>query len=315
MLQSVQMIVDISLNEISINYIESTEIQFGLFYSQVEEVILEECLLFYNELQEVLYPKDFAEISWIYFSQIKSVFPKRTQRKLHELMFSCQINYWERVINRVYDEFIQSGLHWKSTSESKGTFSDQLMNSIFGNHESKRIAMWIKRLVIASKNKYEYDEYIEESSGSQFDLSHEETKDLQSQYKVSDFVKRNSQIHADSKELISLFYVHLMSVNNEIVSLLNTCHNTWVIINEEYNTMDEQIQSDNLLRRIPEHLNDEDKKKFELIRQTSSLKNEDFYRQYLETGSINLIKKESSEVEINKMKLPSEFDKNMFVGK
>lgn len=43
LIQSVQMIIDISLNEISIHYIDSTEATFSNFYSQVEEVILDSC--------------------------------------------------------------------------------------------------------------------------------------------------------------------------------------------------------------------------------------------------------------------------------
>ena len=113
MLQSVQMIVDISLNEMSINFIESTEIQFGMFYPQVEQIILDEWHWFYNELQEILSPDDFAKLSQIHFSEIKSVFPKSTQRKLHELMFSWQIDYWEFEIKKIYDDFVKNGLYNK----------------------------------------------------------------------------------------------------------------------------------------------------------------------------------------------------------
>lgn len=88
MLQSVQMIVDISINEITINFIESTEIQFGMFYPQVEQIIIDECHIFYNELREILSPEDFSILTQIHFAEIKSVFPKSTQLKLHELMFS-----------------------------------------------------------------------------------------------------------------------------------------------------------------------------------------------------------------------------------
>lgn len=42
LLQSVQMIIDVSLNEISIHYLESSEGKFGTFYVKVEKIILKE---------------------------------------------------------------------------------------------------------------------------------------------------------------------------------------------------------------------------------------------------------------------------------
>ena len=189
------------------------------------------------------------------------------------------------------------------------------MNSIFGNHEAKRISMWIKKLVTEQNNTKVHDEYLEDNPISHYLIDHEEVKLISNEYKVSEFVKRNSQIKTESKELISLFYIHLMSINKEIVTLLNHWHNTWIAVKEDYAAIDQQIQRDNLTRRIPEHLDEEDKKKFELIRQGSSFKNEDFYRQYVEMGVIDMMKIESSDKEWNEIKLPSQFDQNMFVGK
>jgi len=42
LLQSVQMIIDISLNEMSIHYLESSQAKFGTFYLKVEKIILNE---------------------------------------------------------------------------------------------------------------------------------------------------------------------------------------------------------------------------------------------------------------------------------
>ena len=204
-----------------------------------------------------------------------------------------------------------------SYSEKQNTndgFNDMLMSSIFGNHESKRISMWIKRLVTDPNNKNDHDEYIEDNQIPQFNVNNEESKIINNEYKVSEFFKKNSQIKIESKELISHFYLHLMSVNKEIVILLNNWYNTWIEIKEDYKSNDQQIQRDNITRRIPEHLDEEDKKKFELIRQVSAFKDEEFYRQYIELTSIDLMRRESSDKSPVKTKLPSQFDQNMFVG-
>lgn len=88
-----------------------------------------------------------------------------------------------------------------------------------------------------------------------------------------------------------------MSVDRKIVGLLNECHNIWMETKKKFETADKNIQRDNLTRRIPEHLDDEDKMKFELIRQGSSFKNEDFYRQYIQPEALSIVKRESSERE------------------
>lgn len=78
------MIVDISLNEITINYIESSCVQFAIFYPKVEKIILDECVNFYDKLKTLLTPAGFEEISLLHVNELKSVFPKSTQRKLQE---------------------------------------------------------------------------------------------------------------------------------------------------------------------------------------------------------------------------------------
>mmetsp|Transcript_20387 Transcript_20387/g.23551 ORF Transcript_20387/g.23551 Transcript_20387/m.23551 type:complete len:88 (-) Transcript_20387:806-1069(-) len=87
------MIVDISLNEMNIGFIDSTAIQFGLFYPQVENTVVEECTQFYDEIRGYLRPSDFAKITNLHFSELRSIFPKTTQKKLHDLMFDSQVKY------------------------------------------------------------------------------------------------------------------------------------------------------------------------------------------------------------------------------
>lgn len=64
---------------------------------------------------------------------------------------------------------------------------------------------------------------------------------------------------------------------------------------EEYEITDRAIQRENMTRRLPEHLDDEDKKQFELIRQGSSMKNEDFYHRYIEPETMDVMRRESSD--------------------
>ena len=42
LLQSIQMIIDVSLNELSIHFMESTSAKFDPYYSKVEKIILKE---------------------------------------------------------------------------------------------------------------------------------------------------------------------------------------------------------------------------------------------------------------------------------
>jgi len=88
-----------------------------------------------------------------------------------------------------------------------------------------------------------------------------------------------------------------MSVDKDIVNLLNLWHSHWVKTVKDYDTADRVIQRDNITRRLPEHLDEDDRKKFELIRQGSSFKNEEFYNQYLHPEALEILKRESSERE------------------
>lgn len=98
----------------------------------------------------------------------------------------------------------------------------------------------------------------------------------------------------EDKKRIWLFYFYLMSVDKETVNLLNEWQRAWDEILQEYSKADEIIQRDNITRRIPEHLDDEDKKKFELIRQTSSFQNEDFYNQYIQPEGLDIVMRRES---------------------
>jgi hypothetical protein len=160
LLQSVQMIVDVSLNELSINYIESTAVQLGIFYPQVEEEIIDSSWMFLNELKKYVDWKGFEIIATIHFNQIKSVFPKTTQRKIYELTFGKWVDYWELKIRELYNEFFHNSKEQNQSAylklkERESTEKQELkvmssgyLRHILGNHENERISMCIKNMVL-----------------------------------------------------------------------------------------------------------------------------------------------------------------------
>jgi hypothetical protein len=186
LLQSVQMIVDVSLNEISINYIESTWVQMGIYYPKVEQVVLKEWSNLFDSIKENLNAADFQNFTKLYFNEIKSIFPKTTQRKLRELIAAKQIGYLEEKITKLYDEFLSSEEKNSSRQIKKlksstslavknGKVSFDNLNNILGNHQNERIATTIKQLVLnhQSGNGLLKPTLMEEPSVS----DDEETKD------------------------------------------------------------------------------------------------------------------------------------------
>jgi hypothetical protein len=174
---------------------------------------------------------------------------------------------------------------------------------IFGTNSQERICTTIKNLVIEQQSGNEnFDEEVSDvQSVSDDEESKTPTKSSNNIYKIP-FEHKDSQISSDEKEKISLFYVYLMSVDRDIVDLTNSLHREWISCTNDYDKVDAKIQRENITRRIPEHLDEEDKIKFELIRQGSSFKNEEFYKQYIEPEALEIMRRESSEREHEEFK-------------
>lgn len=178
LLQSVQMIVDVSLNELSINYIESTAVQLGIFYPQVEQEILNSTSVFLDELKKYVDWTGFETIAAIHFNQIKSVFPKTTQRKIYELTFGKWVDYWEIKIREIYNEFFHNSKEQNQSAyiklkERESTDKQELkvmstgyLKHILGNHEDERIAMCIKNMVLESQSGNELMFYDDDDINS-----------------------------------------------------------------------------------------------------------------------------------------------------
>lgn len=159
-IQSVQMIIDISLNEISIHYIDSSEATFSNFYTQVEKVILDSAQNLYEEIGEYTNPFAYRMITEAHFKEIKGIFPKCTQRKLQELSVAKSVEQVEKRIMKTYTEFIstendedskqsysalkEANSMWKR--QSKLTHPD-FFKLIFGEQEQQRIFTSIKVVV------------------------------------------------------------------------------------------------------------------------------------------------------------------------
>jgi hypothetical protein len=308
LLQSVQMIVDVSLNEISINYIESTAVQLGIFYPQVEEEIISSCCKFLGELKEYVDCKGFETIAIIHFNQTKSVFPKTTQRKIYELIFGKWVSYLESKIRDIYNEFSHNskeqneGTYLKlkereSNKEHNVKIKSGYLKHILGNHDDERISSCIKSMVLEWQSgnellQFEDSDIPSISDDEEFKLLND-IEEVNLMYKIP-LVHTDSQISEDDKEKIALFYVYLMSIDKECVIQLNKLHNEWIQSEKNYEHNDRIIQRENVTRRIPEHLDEKDKLKFQLIRQASSFDNDLFYKQYVKPDALEMMRKHSS---------------------
>lgn len=304
LLQSIQMIVDISLNEISINYIESTNVQLGKYYTEVEEVILLQSESFLKQLAEFMKPNDFVKLSSLYFIELKSVFPKTTQRKLHELVMNYQIKQCETSIHKVYKEFMEDlkmdehfdlkSMPKKSPTFSK-KFSDTDLKLILGKQQDQRISHLIHDIIYQCENS----EPEKASLITPYKIT-----GVEEEYKIMPLKVEKRKISSMPvnicKEKAASFYLQVMITDKDTVMLLNKCHNTLNEAIASYDDSDEIIQNDNITRRIPDHLEENDKKKFELIRQESSFNNEEFYKKYIEPETLDMLRHQSVENEQTK---------------
>ena len=326
LLQSIQMVVDISLNEISINYIESTKVQLNLFYPQVEEVTLMECELFYQQLEKATSSKVFEEISNLHFIEIRSAFPRLTQRKIRESLANAQVNYCEKIIKEWYEEFCKtksedsplmikakklSSKGIKGVGKSKKKFGDDEFNKILGNQEQERIAEYIKSIVNAweSGSKLNTLYTISKSKSVNFCNRNRVYLELEEETKGTisesflDVEENKWTENGKSKEDAAFFFLHVMSVERDTVLLLNNWHKNWINAEKEFDIADNSIMNENLTRRIPEHLDEDDKKRFELIRQASSFRDDTLYSKYYEPETLEILKKMSIDNKVEEFKI------------
>lgn len=120
---------------------------------------------------------------------------------------------------------------------------------ILGKYEDERICHLIDDIVNQCQTgSFQNDQVIEACNG-------EESK-------VGDTTCENCSTpngYNKDKEIAAMFYIRIMTSEKETVMLLNECHSNLSNAVQNYNNADEVIQNDNLTRRIPEHLDDEEK--------------------------------------------------------
>lgn len=257
LMQSIQMIVDVSLNEISINYLESTNVQLGKYYSQVEEVIVQEAESFLKQMAEIMQPEGYAKLTSLYFVEIRTVFPKTTRRKIHELVLKYQIKQCEKVIHKSYREFwdeakVNGDKDKKTLSKPKlfKKFSDTDYRQILGKQQDERISHLISDIV------HQRHHNGAQNGGPLKSTTFEEDK-IESL--IVEQRRTPSMPTQINKEKAANFYMHVMTTDKEIVMMLNKFHGMLSAAIESYDNDNEIIQNDNINRRIPEHLEDEDK--------------------------------------------------------
>eukprot|EP00344_Euplotes_crassus_P007251 CAMPEP_0196996624 /NCGR_PEP_ID=MMETSP1380-20130617/2451_1 /TAXON_ID=5936 /ORGANISM="Euplotes crassus, Strain CT5" /LENGTH=276 /DNA_ID=CAMNT_0042412651 /DNA_START=1384 /DNA_END=2214 /DNA_ORIENTATION=- len=232
---------------------------------------------------------------------------------MHELMVSKNISFCEEKLNKYYSDFVDGDQdeNLKSRLEMLKDDNDickrksklsspDFFHIIFGEQEKQRIFISIKLIVRDYGLKHILDRI--DSDDSDYDSlsdDNEESK-FESNYKCKFYKKpvllSDALLSTEEKEKIALFYIHLVSIDKEIISLLNEIDNNWKTSEQEYIHADHVIARDNVTARIPEHLDEEDKKKFELIKQHSVFPNEQFYEKYVKEDEQEIIKRESSDI-------------------
>lgn len=129
-----------------------------------------------------------------------------------------------------------------------------MVESIFGNHRNERISRWIKEIVLAcSRDAGQIDEDQSKLQNDKEKLKFSKSRALPNDCKLS------STAGMDDKTLVSMFYLYLMSVDKNIILLLNTWNNEWLVARQAYDNLDQIIQTDNINRRIPENIGEEGK--------------------------------------------------------
>lgn len=86
--QSMQMVLDLSINEYSVAEIGNSLLPINVFYPKLEDRIMDDTKEFIKDLLDSVNTETLKSISQIYFKNLSKVLISRTQRRLHNLIYT-----------------------------------------------------------------------------------------------------------------------------------------------------------------------------------------------------------------------------------
>lgn len=139
----VQAIMDISINEKSVHYLNSTDIELDTLYTKFEVHLLKECSSFVKNALEIGFKTKNLKIVYKTFNEysttIKSILPARSQKEFEKAKTNIVIKFIRFILTtrmKSFEKFDYSKIEksWSPAQEDsmKAQFSSQ--NSVFLKH-------------------------------------------------------------------------------------------------------------------------------------------------------------------------------------
>jgi len=100
-----QSVLDLSLNEVSIHYLDCTEINTNYPYQEIEEAFLIKSDEFYNDYQQLFTesPDYFCHFLKADCSLISEILPQRTNIKLEKILIQTGLRFSKEFVNNQFD--------------------------------------------------------------------------------------------------------------------------------------------------------------------------------------------------------------------
>jgi hypothetical protein len=99
------MVLDVSINEYSVKQLGSSKLPLNVFYPKLEEKIMRISKPFLDTLFRQSTPDAFKAISQLYMDNLRKIFIKRSERRLHNLVYATICINTENKIKKLYIEF------------------------------------------------------------------------------------------------------------------------------------------------------------------------------------------------------------------
>jgi hypothetical protein len=102
---ALQMVIDVSINEYSVKQIDNSEVSLSIFYPKLEDRIMKITKPFLKTLFMECSPESFKTVSQLYLDNLKPILIRRSQRRLHNLVYATICVNTENRIKKLYIEF------------------------------------------------------------------------------------------------------------------------------------------------------------------------------------------------------------------